>query len=352
MSNDETSESIPQESTTVSSQSCDPQSRQNSLLWRSRVLEIQKSNGSEEVLEKIIQDSSRRKSQEEAISKARWLSRANYAATSSNARSLSCYASARARQGTMEDYSARSKRIQSFAQNIKNSGSSNSRFLRCNDAEEDNLVSNDEQEKELQQLEEELGINQASVENTTILHREQEVAANEVQQNLEQFRVEPSDPDELMSKFGMFEVLSNTVCTIREETLAFWRENRSVVEDSVCQQCDRDIQSIDNAENQSIYDESRNWFVYDMAVKANHNTRLINNLLRNIKSRLEMLAQEPGECPFCLSTMVSPHYLTLSCCHRVCRDCWHHWKTLQGPNTFCPVCRHNDFLEAMVQDIE
>jgi len=39
---------------------------------------------------------------------------------------------------------------------------------------------------------------------------------------------------------------------------------------------------------------------------------------------------------------------TLSCAHKVCTECWSEWRKMQGAHAFCPLCRLDEFLHAML----
>ena len=89
------------------------------------------------------------------------------------------------------------------------------------------------------------------------------------------------------------------------------------------------------------------WFVYYMTRKANKNSAAIAQVLAKIRSKLEILANELGECPYCLDNLTAESCTTLGCCHRVCTECWEHWKELKqsiGATPFCPLCKHEEFV--------
>merc|ERR1711933_356008 len=80
---------------------------------------------------------------------------------------------------------------------------------------------------------------------------------------------------------------------------------------------------------------------------AEKNNRNMGLILETFERRLEFLTNnEQAECPVCFERFVpgTEHAAeTLSCCHKVCKECWAHWSALMRP-PFCPLCRHDDFL--------
>jgi len=82
--------------------------------------------------------------------------------------------------------------------------------------------------------------------------------------------------------------------------------------------------------------------VYDMTSKAGQNSKMIGQILGNIKTKLDLLSRQ-DECPICLDALDDGAHV-LQCCHKVCADCWEHWSEMQGGRVFCPLCREEDFL--------
>ena len=55
-----------------------------------------------------------------------------------------------------------------------------------------------------------------------------------------------------------------------------------------------------------------------------------------------------AECPICLEPIDGDaDAVVLGCCHRVCKECWTHWKAMRGAQAFCPLCRYSDFISQL-----
>ncbi len=174
---------------------------------------------------------------------------------------------------------------------------------------------------------------------------------------LETLAIEPTDPTEVTTKFAIFENYLDTVVNLREQTIEFWQTNRSQFEEaptlrSVVTTIDRAIRNIDQESSMTIYEgNSSRWFVYYMMKKANQNHEAISNTLKSIRSKLELLTQEDIDCPFCLESVgKDSEAVVLGCCHKTCKPCWDNWQDLKGMNAFCPLCRHEEFIQSIVVD--
>ena len=216
--------------------------------------------------------------------------------------------------------------------------------VRHEDDSEDEEI--DEGELELRQVEAELGIHYTAATSSAV-HAETNRVALIVSSNLRELETEPTDPAETSAKFTLFENASQTVTTIREQTLKFWAENQASFPGKSGEECLRDITKIDSQDAMGIQDDPRVWFIFSMIKKCNENSTAINDLLSRFRSRLELLLQEPGDCPFCLEVMTQETACALGCCHRVCSDCWDNWVELKGANAFCPLCRHTEFIDEL-----
>ena len=155
----------------------------------------------------------------------------------------------------------------------------------------------------------------------------------------------------------------------------------------------RQVNDIDRNENLSINFDAREWFVCTMTKQANSNQKLIQSVLRSIETKLELLSSDgacmsgvvcwircqmllegvaksrviprmsdaaviltithdaekiclctTAECPICLEPIEAADVTVLGCCHRVCSECWTHWKSMRGGQAFCPLCRYSDFI--------
>merc|ERR1711998_726030 len=133
----------------------------------------------------------------------------------------------------------------------------------------------------------------------------------EMQQLLEQLREEPAEDAEVTAKFELFEEYMKTVEKMRDETFAFWDEAKADFHATAVTDITRKLRTIDSHENLGV----------------------------------ELLARTE-DCPICMEELHAcgqePH--VLSCCHKVCGECWSHWAELQGERAFCPLCRNEEFL--------
>jgi len=112
----------------------------------------------------------------------------------------------------------------------------------------------------------------------------------------------------------------------------------------------RDVQRIDVAENMGIFDRSRTWFVHDMMERASKNCELLQTISREINRKLSILANSTQTCcPICLEEFSSttPGRI-LGCCHQVCEPCWGQWTEVRSGHPFCPLCKHDEFVEVLL----
>jgi hypothetical protein len=165
---------------------------------------------------------------------------------------------------------------------------------------------------------------------------------------LDSLAVEPTDPAELVAKFALYESFLETVVAIREQTIDFWTANRDQFDGAALAAGDQAIRVIDNPVSMGIFDESQQWFVYLMMKKAHENQTSIACTLAAIRAKLDLLAQDDLDCPFCLDPIARESMKVLTCFHKTCSDCWAHWEDLKGRQAFCPLCRHEEFVQDIV----
>ena len=182
------------------------------------------------------------------------------------------------------------------------------------------------------------------------------VIESETKLLLEQLKKEPTEEDDFAVKFSIYENLSQTVGTIREGLFEFWKENQSAFEGDTLRQTQRKLDNIDKDENMlGIPDDSTTWFVYFMAKTSYSNQTKLNKVLSEMRATLALLAQEVGDCPCCLepidSTNGNANVKVMSCAHKMCSDCWTHWKELKGERVFCPLCNHREFVDDIASNM-
>jgi len=169
---------------------------------------------------------------------------------------------------------------------------------------------------------------------------------------LEELKTEPSGEEECAAKFKLYEGYSQEVEKIRATLFQFYEENAPTLPPAVARDMGHQLRGIDSNEGMGVPDDDgRTWFVYHMMRQAIRNNRVMAGILEGFKRRLEQLANnDQTECPICLEAFASqgPRKAeTLSCCHKLCQDCWAHWKRVQHGRPFCPLCRHEEFLNAV-----
>lgn len=171
----------------------------------------------------------------------------------------------------------------------------------------------------------------------------------EFQRLLKQLEREPNNDDELAAKFALYETYSQQVELIRNRLFALYGETRATLPQAVAKDMDKKLKKIDSTEAMGIPDDARGWFVYHMMKKAGHNNKTMVAILEEFEKKLDFLAKsEQEECPICLESFSEQLTAeTLGCCHRVCSDCWAHWSTVMQDRPFCPLCRNDEFIEAL-----
>ena len=176
--------------------------------------------------------------------------------------------------------------------------------------------------------------------------QEQQLAAA-----LAQLVSEPGDAAACAAKFELYEQFAKLTEDARNATLEMWgtAQEEFAAAPAVRAQIERDIKAIDRTENLGIVDDPRRWFVHGMCQQACRNQRTINGVLGSVSKKLELLASQT-ECPICFEAFDGDACkpTALGCAHKACESCWAHWVEVRGPRAECPLCRHADFLEAVL----
>lgn len=357
-----------------SASSCknEPVSKMDLQSWQNRIRSTQSSLLTPEVRERVMKSAERQQRALKSVKRANYLQRTNYVSSAASATTLRTFSA----RPTPKDYADVSK--------------TNSKWTTSMQSNIDR--DDDEAENELREVEEELrvqwrsmpppapappvensggggilgnifGFGRRAAPSTDLLAYDglvspeqqiqaQEALADEVTTLLEQLAKEPTDEAELAAKFALFENFLNTVVLIRDQTLLFWEENKdqfASADGRALASAEQEIRHIDNREAMGIVDNPHKWFVYSMTRKANDNSKAIGQTLAKLRGRLELLSREElGECPFCLDPMNVDASTVLGCCHRVCTDCWTNWSTLKGKRAFCPLCKHEEFVQEIL----
>jgi hypothetical protein len=173
---------------------------------------------------------------------------------------------------------------------------------------------------------------------------------------LDQLRKEPADEGECMAKFALYEGYGSEVEQMRGTLFKFHEENRAQLPAAVSGDMDAQVRAIDTQESMGIPDRCREWFVFHMMRQAERNNLKMAGILDGFEKKLEFLAaNDQVECPVCLEAFDTPGGArapeTLSCCHKVCKDCWDSWSSVMRGRPFCPLCRHEEFLGAVASQV-
>lgn len=187
---------------------------------------------------------------------------------------------------------------------------------------------------------------EALLEELDVEEEPEAVEESELQSLLKEVKAEPADDEERSAKFLMYEKYLETVSKLRDETLAFWQGCQGDIPTATRARLSKAVAAIDGERNMSADFRDGEWFVYAMASVAAGNNAKIARLLGDMRSTLDALAKE-DDCPICLELLGGPGVsdtVVLSCCHKVCEDCWDHWRAVRGGGGYCPLCRHEEFL--------
>eukprot|EP00929_Paragymnodinium_shiwhaense_P023690 TRINITY_DN14779_c0_g1_i1.p1 TRINITY_DN14779_c0_g1~~TRINITY_DN14779_c0_g1_i1.p1 ORF type:complete len:350 (+),score=94.57 TRINITY_DN14779_c0_g1_i1:74-1123(+) len=176
-----------------------------------------------------------------------------------------------------------------------------------------------------------------------------------VEELLKQLRDEPTDEAECSAKFMLYEGYSSEVEQMRKTLMTFHEETQPKVPVNVAADMEKQVRGIDSTEAMGIPDDARGWFVYHMMRQAERNNLKMAGILEGFEKRLEFLAaNDQSECPICLEAFQAQgeHGAeTLSCCHKVCKDCWQKWSSVMSGRPFCPLCRNEDFLGTIARHV-
>lgn len=336
-----------------------PRTREEVRDWGQRIRNIQRERVSPEVLNRIQNMALRRNRAQEACRDARILERTNLLSSATHVTTFL----EMSRNQTPEYYQS------SSATHSRRAASVRDNIQQFRDVRLTSSSRSGRQESERQAIEDSLSAVELEIQRSapstvfsTFPNTNAETSPFEptitatLDTLLDSLKIEPTDETELSAKFMIFENILGTVSDIREETIAFWEANKDQFSGASYASCNKEIQSIDNSDAMGLTEyesRGREWFVYFMTKKANKNSAMIAQVLAKLRSRLEILAQELGECPCCLDNLTAEACTTLGCCHRVCNDCWQHWKQLKeaaGATPFCPLCKHEEFIEEIINN--
>lgn len=173
---------------------------------------------------------------------------------------------------------------------------------------------------------------------------------------LRQVRKEPADAEECMAKFVLYEGYSAQLEKIRKALFDYYDETSPTVPANVSGEWQRQLKRVDSVEAMGVPDDDgHTWFVYHMLKAAERNNGTMTAVLADFQRKIELLAQDDQtECPVCLEDFTAPggpHAPeTLSCCHKICEECWDNWKQVTHGRPFCPLCKNEEFLDVVAQN--
>jgi hypothetical protein len=173
--------------------------------------------------------------------------------------------------------------------------------------------------------------------------------SDEFEALLNQLKAEPTEDQEMAAKFMIYETYSEEVSKGRKLLFDLFEESRAGLPDAVRIGMQKELKSIDKENNMGIPDHMRVWFVYHMMRQAGKNNDSMGKIMESFEKRMEFLANnDQDECPICLESFGEQRpATTLGCCHKVCEGCWQNWCAVNHGRPFCPLCKHEEFLEAM-----
>jgi hypothetical protein len=181
---------------------------------------------------------------------------------------------------------------------------------------------------------------------------------------LEDLRIEPTDDADAARRFRLYEAHAETVSKVRKSLFEFWEASQPQPEGAPKNAIEASLRAVDGHENLEVYFNERFWFVYSMAQKVSRNERLLGEVLKEIETKLEILAREGEDCPICLEPICAEddeaakqepglRGVALGCAHKIHAGCWSRWSQVcaqQRKNPFCPLCKNEEFLEDIMSN--
>ena len=172
---------------------------------------------------------------------------------------------------------------------------------------------------------------------------------------LAQLRTEPDSDEERAAKFQLFEGYAQQMEKTRKSLVDFHTECETKVPPAVARGMALQMKQIDSHDAMSIpNDDGRTWCAYHMMRATEQNNRAMAAVLGGLQKKLEQLEKnDQTDCPVCLEPFAAegprvPE--TLSCCHKLCQECWVNWKQVTHGAPFCPLCRHEEFLGVVTDE--
>lgn len=181
-----------------------------------------------------------------------------------------------------------------------------------------------------------------------------EIANESLDELLASLKREPTTDEDREARFTLYERHAETVSMVRKSLLEFWESAREEVKDASPRAAiDEQVAKIDDHTNLEMFEDRRYWFVYSMAKATARNESSIQNVLKAIRAKLVLLAEQEQTCPICLEPIICSDEgdVALGCAHKLHSDCWRHWSAhcvSVRKTPFCPTCRNEDFLDEIL----
>lgn len=178
-------------------------------------------------------------------------------------------------------------------------------------------------------------------------------APTETEHVLAQLTTQPQNDVECAAKFALYEAYSTEVEDMRDTIMKFHEESKPLLPEALEKSMNEQIRGIDSREAMTIPERTVEWFVYHMMRKAEQNNLSMASKLESFEKKIKYLAESCQiECPVCLEPFEGENKRseTLSCCHKICTDCWTRWSVVMhglNKHPFCPVCNHSQFLNTV-----
>jgi len=170
---------------------------------------------------------------------------------------------------------------------------------------------------------------------------------------LEQFRQEPQQKDECAAKFALYEGYASEVKKMRKNLVCFCKETFPTLPRAIRADMKKTLKVVDTREAMSVPNDPTSWLVYHMMRRARQNNQAMTIILHEFEEKLRHLRESTQtDCPVCLERFASEGKnaaQTLSCCHKVCAECWEQWTAATNGRPFCPLCRHGKFMDEVSQ---
>jgi len=116
----------------------------------------------------------------------------------------------------------------------------------------------------------------------------------DVQRALDQLKQEPSEEQDLERKLALYESYFSGVDGLRRDLFELWERGRVVLAPGEVARMGTALRGIDRAENLSIPERSRFWFVYHMMSQASRNHSKMQRVLDELEDLFEAACDRPG----------------------------------------------------------